>query len=391
MSRITVGIIGTGFIGHAHIDALRRLGLVHIAAIAGSNLASAVDKAAVLGIPKAYGDYREMLLDPDITVVHNCTPNHLHYAINKDIMLAGKHILSEKPLAVSSEESGDLLRLAQSAGIVHGVNFNYRQFPIVQQLAHMVSSGDLGNINLIHGSYLQDWLAKETDYNWRMNRAAGGNSRAVADIGSHWCDTIQYVTGKQIAEVCADLATVIPIRKRRLEKEVQTYQSIEQELSGILYEDVAIDTEDYASVLLRFTDGSRGVFTVSQVSPGRKNRLSFELNGSTKSACWNQEEPEKLWIGYRDKANEMMLADPSLFAPEARSSIHHPGGHNEGWPDALKNMMLRFYSYIREGKTPGKDAADFATFADGHRSLLINEAILDSYSRGCWVCVPHSS
>jgi len=339
MRRITVGIIGTGFIGHAHIDALRRLGFVHIAAIAGSNLASAVDKAEALGIPKAYGDYREMLLDPDITVVHNCTPNHLHYAINKDIIMAGKHLLSEKPLAVTSEESGDLLRLAQSTGIVHGVNFNYRQFPIVQQLAHMVRSGDLGNINLIHGSYLQDWLAKETDYNWRMNRAAGGNSRAVADIGSHWCDTIQYVTGKQIAEVCADLATVIPVRKRRLEKEVQTYQSIEQELSGILYEDVAIDTEDYASVLLRFTDGSKGVFTVSQVSPGRKNRLSFELNGSAKSACWNQEEPEKLWIGYRDKANEMMLADPSLFAPEARSSIHHPGGHNEGWPDCCDSIL----------------------------------------------------
>jgi len=391
MNIISVGIIGTGFIGIAHIEALRRLGFVHIAAIAGSNLASSRAAAEALGIPRAYGDYREMLLDSHITVVHNCTPNHLHYGMNKDIIRAGKHILSEKPLAVTSTESEELLQLAQSAGIVHGVNFNYRQFPIIKQLAHMVSSDELGHINLIHGSYLQDWLAKETDYNWRMNRATGGPSRAVADIGSHWCDTIQYVTGKQIAEVCADLATVIPIRKKPSEHRVPTYQHTAEDIKDIEYEDVAIDTEDYASVLIRFTDGSRGTFTVSQVSHGRKNRLSFELNGSAKSASWNQEEPEKLWIGYRDKANEMLLADTTLFAPEARASIHYPGGHNEGWPDALKNMMLQFYTYIRDGKTPGKDTADFVTFIEGHRSLLISEAILESHSRGCWIRVPHPS
>jgi predicted dehydrogenase len=231
---------------------------------------------------------------------------------------------------------------------------------------------------------LQDWILYETDYNWRLAPDVGGKSRAVADIGSHWCDTVQYVTGKRITEVFADLATVIPVRKKA-KHHVATYQS--QIGDSAEYEDVPIQTEDYASVLLRFHDGTKGVFTVSQVSAGRKNRLSFELNGSKKSAFWNQEEPEKLWIGHRDLANEILLADPSLFSPEARPSIHHPGGHNEGWPDALKNMMLNFYSFIRDGKDPAKDKANFATFEDGHLSMCITDAIMESHETGKWVKV----
>ncbi|CAN7439117.1 Gfo/Idh/MocA family protein [Paenibacillus sp. LjRoot56] len=384
MRKITVGIIGTGFIGPAHIEAIRRLGFVEVVAIAESNLASAEKKAQRLGIPKAYGDYRELLQDPDIGVVHNCTPNYLHFQINKEAILAGKHILSEKPLAISSVESAELVALAKSKGIVHGVNFNYRQFPILRQLASMIQRDDLGPIHLIHGSYLQDWLLYETDYNWRLAPEIGGASRAVADIGSHWCDTIQYVTGKKVVEVFADLATVIPIRKKPIHK-VTTYAS--QGGTAVDYEDAAIVTEDYASVLLRFDDGAKGVFSVSQVSAGRKNKLSFELNGSKKSACWNQEEAEKLWIGHRDQANEVLLADPALFLQEARSTIHHPGGHNEGWPDSVKHMMLHFYSFLREGKDPLTEQANFATFEDGHCSMLITEAILDSYAKGQWVKV----
>jgi predicted dehydrogenase len=384
MAKIKAAVIGTGFIGPTHIEAVRRLGFAEVVALVGSNQAAADKNAAELGIPKAYDDYREMLRDPEIRVVHNCTPNYVHFQINKDIILAGKHVLSEKPLAVSSRESAELLQLVNETGVVHGVNFNYRQFPIISQLSSMIRHGDMGKIHLIHGSYLQDWLHKDTDYNWRLAPEIGGPSRAVADIGSHWCDTVQYVTGKTITEVFADLSTVIPVRKK-LKQQTATYKDQNQENAA--YELIPITTEDCASVLLRFGDGTRGVFTVSQVSAGRKNRLSFELNGSRKSAYWNQEEPEKLWIGHQGKANEVLLADPALFHPEARESIHHPGGHNEGWPDALKNMMMKFYSYIREGKNPLRDKADFATFEEGHASMCITEAILKSNAKGQWVKV----
>lgn len=384
MEKVKVGIIGTGFIGPTHIEAIRRLGFVEVVGLAESSQEAAEKKAAELGIPKAYGDYRDMLQDSEIQVVHNCTPNHLHFAINKEIILAGKHVLSEKPLAMSSEESAELLALAKEYKVVHGVNFNYRQFPIVKQLATMIKHGELGKVNLVHGSYLQDWLLFETDFNWRLAPGVGGKSRAVADIGSHWCDTVQYVTGKRIVEVFADLATVIPVRKKSTSN-VATFG--EKKAQEETYEDVPISTEDYASVLVRFEDGTRGVFTVSQVSAGRKNRLSFEINGSQHSAYWNQEAPEKLWIGHRDKANEVLLADPALFSPEARSAIHHPGGHNEGWPDALKHGMLNFYTFIREGKNPLHDQANFATFEDGHISMCITDAILESHQQQKWVKV----
>ncbi|MFC0471228.1 Gfo/Idh/MocA family protein [Halalkalibacter kiskunsagensis] len=384
MNKIKVGVIGTGFIGPTHIEAVRRLGFVEVVALAESSLEAAEQKAAELGIPKAYGDYKEMLRDEEIQVVHNCTPNHLHFAINKEIILAGKHVLSEKPLAMSSDETRELLELAKEHDVVNGVNFNYRQFPILKQLETMIKNNELGKVNLVHGSYLQDWLLYETDYNWRLAPESGGKSRAIADIGSHWCDTVQHVTGKQIVEVFADLATVIPVRKKAIGN-VATFGA--QETADQQYEEVPINTEDYASVLVRFDDGTSGVFTVSQVSAGRKNRLSFEINGSQSSAYWNQEEPEKLWLGHRGRANETLLADPALFNDEAKGSIHHPGGHNEGWPDALKNMMKNFYTFIYEGKDPLKDQTNFATFADGHLSMCITDAILESHTNQKWVKV----
>jgi predicted dehydrogenase len=384
MEKIKVGIIGTGFIGPTHIEAIRRLGFVEVVGLAETSQTAAEKKAAELGIPKAFGDYREMLEDNEIQVVHNCTPNHVHFAINKEIIQAGKHVVSEKPLAMNSQESAELVALAKKHGVVHGVNFNYRQFPSVQNLQAKIANGDLGKVNLVHGSYLQDWLLYETDFNWRLAPEVGGKSRAVADIGSHWCDTVQYVTGKKIVEVFSDLATVIPVRKKATTN-VATFGA--QSTEEVEYEDVSINTEDYASVLIRFDDGSRGVFTVSQVSAGRKNRLSFEINGSESSAYWNQEEPEKLWLGHRNKPNEILLADPALFAPAANSAIHHPGGHNEGWPDALKNMMLNYYTFIREGKDPLKEKPNFATFEDGHVSMTITDAILQSNEQQKWVKV----
>ncbi|HTG70467.1 MAG TPA: Gfo/Idh/MocA family oxidoreductase [Candidatus Udaeobacter sp.] len=384
MNKIKVGVIGNGFIGPTHIEAIRRLGFVEVVAIAERTRENAEKKAAALNVPNYYGDYKEMLDNPTIQAVHNCTPNHTHFQINKDIILAGKHVLSEKPLAMNSEESAELLKLAKECGIVHGVNFNYRQFPIVKQLASLIRKDEFGIINLVHGSYLQDWLLYDTDYSWRLDSKLGGKTRAVADIGSHWCDTVQYVTGKIISEVFADLTTAYPLRKKAIRKS-HTFGADDNCIQT--YEHLPVDTEDFATVLIRFDDGTKGVFTVSQVSAGRKNRLSFELNGSRQSAFWNQEEPEKLWIGHRDRANEILLADPCLFTEEVRGCIHHPGGHNEGWPDALKNMMLNFYSFIRDGKDPNRDQALFATFEDGHRSMCIIDAIWESHVTNKWVKV----
>lgn len=384
-NKIKVGIIGTGFIGPTHIEAIRRLEFVEVVALAQNGDESARSKAEQLGVPLAYGDYKDLLNNPDIDVVHNCTPNHLHYQINKEIIEAGKHVLSEKPLAMTSQESADLLALAKKHGIVHGVNFNYRQYPMMKQLSEMVKRGEFGSVNVVHGSYLQDWLLFETDYNWRLDDKVGGKSRAISDIGSHWCDTVQYVSGKKITEVFADLWTVYPSRKKPITNQVTFGVNTDEQNTA--YENVPVSTEDYASVLIRFEDGSKGAFTVSQVSAGRKNALSFELNGSLKSAYWKQEEPASLWIGHRDKSNEVMMADPSLFLEEARSSIHHPGGHTEGWPDSVKNMMLHYYSFIREGKDPLKDIPNFATFEDGHVSMNITEAILKSHEQERWIKV----
>lgn len=384
--KIKAGIIGTGFIGPAHLEAVRRLEFVEVIAVARRGQERADQKAEELGVPLAYGDYREMLRNPDIDVVHNCTPNHLHVQINREIIEAGKHVLSEKPLAMSSDESRELLALARKHGVVHGVNFNYRQFPMMKQLSEMVKQNELGRINMVHGSYLQDWLLYETDYNWRLEDKTGGRSRAVADIGSHWCDTVQYVTGKKISQVFADLWTVHPNRKKPV-SHADTFSGSDEDQADGEYEDIPIHTEDYASVLIRFDDGSKGAFTVSQVSAGRKNALSFELNGTCKSAYWKQEEPAKLWIGHRDRSNELLMADPALFLKKARPSIHHPGGHTEGWPDSVKNMMLKYYTFIREGKDPLKDKANFATFEDGHVSMCIMEAILKSHKEERWVQV----
>ncbi|MNJ30076.1 Glucose-6-phosphate 3-dehydrogenase [compost metagenome] len=340
-------------------------------------------KADELHIPLAYGNYQDMLNNDDIQVIHNCTPNHLHFEINKAAIVAGKHILSEKPLAMNSEESGELLKLAKQHQVVHGVNFNYRQYPMMKQLNQMIKEDELGDLYLVHGSYLQDWMLYDTDFNWRLLGNLGGQSRALADIGSHWCDTVQYVTGKKIAKVFADLWTVHPVRKR-VKGSSLTFakqQQVEE------FDEIPVSTEDYASVLIRFEDGSRGVFTVSQVSAGRKNALSFEINGSKKSVYWQQENPAQMWIGYRDQPNESLIADPALFLQKARGSIHHPGGHGEGWPDAMKNGMLHFYRFIYEGKSLSLDKPEFATFEDGHRSMCVTEAILESYQTQKWVDV----
>lgn len=382
---INVGIIGTGFIGPAHIEALRRLGNVAVVALCDSNQASADAHARQLHVPHAYSDVAAFLRHPDLHVVHNCTPNHLHEAINRQIIQAGKHVFSEKPLCMTLEEARALVRLAEEAGVAHGVSFVYRQFAMVQQAASMVRNGETGRLFAVQGSYLQDWMLEETDYNWRVEAGKGGASRAVADIGSHWCDTAQFITGRKIVEVMADLAIVWPTRKAS-QQGAATFGGQQQ---AAQYDEKPVTTEDMGFVLLRFEDGAKGSFSVSQVAAGRKNRLSLEVSGSAASLAWDQETPQQMWIGHRRRANQILSDDPSLLNGDVAARARFPGGHIEGWPDAFRAMMAAFYQAVEKGRMPERGAADFATFHDGAQVMAVVEAILQSHQQQRWVKVQY--
>lgn len=380
---IQVGIIGTGFIGPAHIEALRRPGNVSVVALCDSSLEKAQEKARALNVPHAYGSVEALLAHPGLQVVHNCTPNHLHADINRQALRAGLSVFSEKPLCMTPDEARELAALAEQAGVVHGVSFVYRQFAMVQQAASMVRAGSVGRQFSVQGSYLQDWMLLETDYNWRVDPALGGDSRAVADIGSHWCDTVQFVTGKRIVEVMADLATVWPTRKASVEGN----STFTQPLTERQWVDKPVSTEDRGAVLVRFDDGSKGCFSVSQVSAGRKNQLTFEINGSHCSLAWDQEVRQQLWIGHRQQANQILTDDPGLMNADVAGSAHFPGGHIEGWPDAFKNMMQQFYLAVQAGKMPAPEVRRFASFADGADVMYIIDAIVKSHQHQRWVSV----
>lgn len=382
MDNIKAGVIGTGFIGPAHIEALKRIN-VEVTAVAASSLDEARLNAARFSISKAYGSWEELVQDNDITVVHNCTPNNLHYEINKAIIQSGKHIISEKPLTLTSDESSELVKLVKEKKVVNAVNFNYRFYPLMQHVKVMNDKGDLGKIYLIHGHYLQDWLYYDSDYNWRLESRISGASRAVADIGSHWCDLVQFITNSKIDRVFADLVTIHPKRKRPLKK-VATFKGKEENTTSD-FEEMPIDTEDAGSILVQFENGAKGMFTVSQVSAGRKNRFWFEIDGSKKAVSWDQENPNNLWIGYRDRANEILIKDPSLLDESVRKFAHYPGGHPEGYPDSPKNLFMNVYDFIRSGRNPVNEKPDFPTFEDGHCENLIVEAILKSNNEKKWI------
>ncbi len=381
MEKIKVGVVGTGFIGPAHIEALRRLPNVEVAALCEVNIELAKEKAAQLGIARAY-TFDDLLKQEDITSVHICTPNFLHFSQSKAALLAGKHVICEKPLAKDLHEAEELVALAAQTGLVNAVHFNLRYYPLVRQMKTMREKGDLGDVYSIIGSYLQDWLFYETDYNWRLEPDKSGDSRAIADIGSHLMDVIEYITGLKTVEVMADFNTIHKTRKKPL-KLVETYSG--KMLQPEDYADVPITTEDHANVMLRFDNGNRGSVTVSQVSAGRKNQLKLEISGSKKTFAFNSESPNEIWIGNRNGYNESLMRDPSLAYPEARALMTFPGGHNEGFPDTSKQMFKEVYAAIAEGKQP--ENPTFPTFADGYRELLICERILDSNRQQAWVKV----
>lgn len=372
-----MGLVGPGFVGAHHIDAVRRLGFVDVVAVAGSTEESARRKADALGVPKAYGSYEALARDPDVHVVHNTTPNYLHAAVITAALAHGKHVVSDKPLAMTAAEARGLLDAATRAGVVHAVTFNYRGNPLVQQARAMIASGELGPLHFVHGSYLQDWLIEATDFSWRLEPEKGGASSAVADIGIHWCDLVQHVTGHRITDVLADLTTVVATRLKPL----QSTEAFAGAASN-QREPVVIRSEDLATVLVRFDNGIKGCVTVGQVCAGHKNDLWFEVNGQRASLRWHQERQNELWIGRRHAANQVLLKDPSLLGPEARPYAHLPGGHQEAWSDAFRNIMQDIYSCIAEGGVRAGTRAPFPTFEDGYRAACLVDSILDSHRRG---------
>lgn len=377
MKKIGMGLIGPGFVGAHHIDAVRRLGDVDVVAIAGSSQSSADKKAREYKVDRAYGDFHALIADPDVQVVHNTTPNHLHFPVIMAALAAGKHVISDKPLAPCADEGRKLYEAALAAKVGHVVTFNYRGNALVQQARLMIAKGDAGDVSFVHGSYLQDWMTDPNVYSWRSDPAKGGISSALGDIGSHWCDLAEHISGLKIDSVLADLTTVVPVRySSGASTEAFAAQSSADRTP------VHVGSEDLASVLLRFENGVRGSFSVGQVLPGHKNDLTLEINGRKLSLKWRGEEQNELWIGHHNKPNCVMAKDPSLVSPEVRPYVHLPGGHQEAWSDAFFNLIRDAYAWIREGAAPEAKPTLLPTFADGCRSTRLVAAMLKSHADG---------
>ena len=373
---LRAGVIGTGFIGPVHVEALRRLGVTVTSICDVANLAQAA--AERLAIPQAFSDYRNLIASPDVDVVHITTPNRFHCEMSLAALQAGKHVVCEKPLAMNTEETARIVKQVRSADRVFAVNYNVRFYPAVLQLRRLVEVGELGEIIHVNGSYMQDWLFKDTDYNWRLLPQEGGTLRAVADIGTHWMDTVTFILGTKIVSVFADLNTYHKTRKRPL-GEVQTFAKADAEMK---YDSYQVQTDDFANVLLQFANGARGNVAVSQVAAGRKNCIRIEIYGSKKSAWWCSEDPEVLHYGNRDSGNETAVRATPAFGDGARGFVDYPPGHVEGFPDTFKMNFRSIYSAIA-----GTDSSKalFATVDDGHQEVAVCEAIIKSNQSESWV------
>lgn len=378
-SEIGAAVIGSGFIGTVHIEALRRLG-VQVHGLLGSSPERGAASAQRLGVPKAYASLDDLLADERVEVVHVTSPNHLHYPQVREILAAGRNVVCEKPLAMSSAESGDLVQRAAESGRVNAVNFNIRFYPLNQHVHELVAAGTLGEVRLVTGHYFQDWLLLESDWNWRLEPDRGGALRAVGDIGSHWLDLVAFTTGQPILEVMADMKTFIPRRKQPAGP-VETF-STERSAETVERE---IETEDMATILLRFANGAIGTVAISQLSPGRKNSLEYEIDGSASAVSWDSEQPDQLWIGHREAANEILIRNPALMGREGQAAAALPGGHVEGFADTFRALFNAVYADVAAGAPSERPA--YPTFADGHDEMLVGDAVARSARSGRWTAV----
>ncbi len=383
LADIKVVVVGIGFIGVAHVEALRRLG-VDVAGVVGSSPGRARDKAARANLPMVYDDLDAVLADDSVDVVHVASPNDVHAAQARAALAAGKHVVCEKPLGVDSGETGAMVDAAEASGLVNAVCYNIRFYPSCHQAAAMVATGEIGEPRFVSGAYLQDWLLLPTDWNWRLEPQRAGELRAVADIGSHWLDLAKFITGKRVVEVMAELHTLVPVRRHPAGPVESFAGPVDGADAGDLTEET-MSSDDAASIMLRFEDGVRGLVAISQVSAGRKNSVTIEVDGSDSALSWYSEEPDRLWIGHRGRPNEILQRDPTLAAPEAARLIAYPGGHVEGYPDTFRALFSQVYADVVKG-APSPNPT-YPTFADGHDVMCVTEAVARSSAEGRWVAV----
>jgi len=379
---VGAAVIGTGFIGTVHVEQLRRIG-VRVRGVLGSTPERGEARADALGVDRAYPSLEALLDDGSVDVVHVTSPNHLHVPQARQILEAGRHVVCEKPLAMAAADSASLVQLAERSGLVNAVNFNIRFYPLHQHVRELVASGALGDVRFVTGHYFQDWLLLQTDWNWRLEPDKGGSLRAVGDIGSHWLDLMTFLTGAQVTDVMADLTTFIPQRAQP-RGPVETF-STERSTDTVERE---MATEDTASILLRFANGARGAVSVSQISPGRKNSLRWEIDGSAGAAAWDSETPDHLWLGHRGQPNEILQRDPALMGAAGRAAAALPGGHVEGFDDTFGALFRAIYSDVIAGRP--SERPPYATFADGHDEVLVGDAVAESARLGRWVEVDRS-
>ena len=380
MRKVKTAIIGTGFMGKVHAEGIRRLGNVEIAAVAASSEEKARTFGESISVDRTTGDYHTILADPAIQAVHILTPNALHFPMCKAALQAGKHVLCEKPFTVLAQEARELVALAAEKKAVNCIQHNLRYYPVVQHIRRMIEAGELGEILIAQGTYSQDWLLYDTDWNWRIEAKDNGKLRAVGDIGSHWMDMIQHLTGQRITALCADLQTFHKTRKRP-KGSVETFTG--KTLAPADYESVPIETEDFAAVLIHLGERGRGAYTVSQMSAGRKNMFTFDIYGTKAGVSWNQERPDELWIGNRNAPNQLILKDPSLLNPKAAAYADLPGGHSEGYDDSHKQVFKRFYAKVADPAAP----VEYPTFEDGLLGMQLLEKVLESSTKQAWVQV----
>ena len=380
LADINAGVVGVGFVGAAHVEALRRLG-VNVTGVVGSTPERAREKAAAANLPSVYESLEALLAEPAVDVVHVASPNNVHADQVRAVIEAGKHVVCEKPLALTRHDTADVRRRAEARGLVHAVCHNIRFYPLCQQMRAMVVAGAIGEPRFVTGSYLQDWLLLPTDWNWRLVPERAGALRATADIGSHWLDLARFVTGQRVVEVMADLHTFVPTRSRPV-GEVETFASAAH--GGELVEE-SMSSDDAAGILLRFEDGARGLVAASQVSAGRKNALTIEVDGSEAALAWCSEDPDRLWVGHRGRPNEILPRDPALVDPDVRRVVGYPGGHVEGYPDTFRALFAEVYADVEAGRPSAAPA--YPTFADGHDALCVLEAVANSASGQRWAKV----
>ena len=378
-SDIGAAVIGSGFIGTVHVEALRRMG-VRVRGVLGSSPERGQQAAERIGLAHAYASLEALLDDPEVEVVHVTSPNQLHYPQVKAILAAGRHVICEKPLAVTSDESAELVRLAAASDRITAVNFNIRFYPLNQHAHQMVRDGELGEVHLVTGHYFQDWLLLDTDWNWRLEPQKGGSLRAVGDIGSHWIDLTNFITGKRVVSVMADLSTFVKVRQQPTGP-VETFS---QQRGG---ETIAtpMSTDDAALILLRYPDGARGSVAISQVSAGRKNSLQWEVDGSIAAAWWDSEAPDHLYLGHRGRPNEIVQRGAELMNQFGIAATSLPGGHVEGFGDTFHALFREVYTAVLAGRMP--DDPVYATFEDGHHEMVVGDAIARSAREGAWVDV----